>query len=791
MSKISLTDLSNLQNENTAIAAINSNNAILEAAMDNTLSRDGTSPNQMSSTLDMNSNRIINLPNAIGLEEPVTLGQVDAVVQAVVEEGITIGTSPVFVSTAMQPVVGSTTLSGAATLLGVDYTTITDPGIDSTGTTASDTAFQAAVAAHSYLVIPKGSTVRLSQNFTIPSGKVIRIDNGGSLKVDSGKTITINGIVEAGQYWIFNGAGSVVGLRKVMDAWFGTHGRIFNANSTTSVAIGTGNKTFTVGAGLNIDVGKRVRAYASPLAVLSTANNGSGLVRVTLASTALFTTGGQIRISGVTGTTEANGLFTATVVDGSHVDLQGTTYANAYVSGGLVQPFGFFVEGPVVSYSGTTLVIGVDTTLGAGAITSWTIDANDSAALASMVACVQDDSSIVSDGGEIDITLRSGNLILGNTLVFSPSVLAQLRVTGAGTGLGGTSFFILPDHVGPSAIQIAGSNNDLLGLANFIFKGFFIANNYGSFCQIGLQVGCSNAQLQSTGAVNLIEDLAVSEFSYGFYIRNTRLVEFRRCLSDITTVTNGYAMIFDVDPTGGTTYNTGDIDVYGMRIVCTSNTGATSVALFNNASPATSPGLAAIHFHGGEFYRAATHIRINASNGAYIGDIVFDNYLQADGPAGDAVIIQATDTGTNISKVNFLNIWMDVEQTSGWTISQGTGSIIQDVMIMGCELNFNSGTAFLISGGTGIKIDHNRLLGANPGAGNPVARFSGNTTCCSFDSNTIVTTYPGGAANYFVQWDAGNDYFTCLGNNTGGYPGLTGVVNDLTSTSNKAIANNF
>lgn len=73
MTKITLTDLANLQNENTAVSAINSNNAILETAFDNTLSRDGTTPNQMGANLDMNSNHILNLPSPSSADEPVRL----------------------------------------------------------------------------------------------------------------------------------------------------------------------------------------------------------------------------------------------------------------------------------------------------------------------------------------------------------------------------------------------------------------------------------------------------------------------------------------------------------------------------------------------------------------------------------------------------------------------------------------------------------------------------------------------------------------------------------------------
>lgn len=73
MAKISLTDLANLQNETTAVNAINNNNAAIEAAVENTLSRDGTTPNQMNATLDMNSFQILNLPAPIGADSPLRL----------------------------------------------------------------------------------------------------------------------------------------------------------------------------------------------------------------------------------------------------------------------------------------------------------------------------------------------------------------------------------------------------------------------------------------------------------------------------------------------------------------------------------------------------------------------------------------------------------------------------------------------------------------------------------------------------------------------------------------------
>ena len=60
--KFTYTPLVNLNNQSSAIANINNNMAAIQTAMEKTLSRDGTSPNAMQSSLDMNGNHILNLP---------------------------------------------------------------------------------------------------------------------------------------------------------------------------------------------------------------------------------------------------------------------------------------------------------------------------------------------------------------------------------------------------------------------------------------------------------------------------------------------------------------------------------------------------------------------------------------------------------------------------------------------------------------------------------------------------------------------------------------------------------
>lgn len=64
------------------VAEINDELQKIQSAFQNALNRNfgQSSPNQMQSTLDMNSNPIINLPFAVSQSSPVTLGQVNALI---------------------------------------------------------------------------------------------------------------------------------------------------------------------------------------------------------------------------------------------------------------------------------------------------------------------------------------------------------------------------------------------------------------------------------------------------------------------------------------------------------------------------------------------------------------------------------------------------------------------------------------------------------------------------------------------------------------------------------------
>jgi hypothetical protein len=73
MSRLNLSSIASLQNEATALSSINGNFTQIQAIVDTLLSRLGTSPNAMDYLLDMNNNRIINLPEPSSEAEPVRL----------------------------------------------------------------------------------------------------------------------------------------------------------------------------------------------------------------------------------------------------------------------------------------------------------------------------------------------------------------------------------------------------------------------------------------------------------------------------------------------------------------------------------------------------------------------------------------------------------------------------------------------------------------------------------------------------------------------------------------------
>lgn len=87
MAKLNLTDITEASGFSTTV---NANNALIEAAIENTLSRDGTAPNFHDADVDMNSYQIHNLADGVALQDAVTVNQLTNGLQGVVVNSATL-----------------------------------------------------------------------------------------------------------------------------------------------------------------------------------------------------------------------------------------------------------------------------------------------------------------------------------------------------------------------------------------------------------------------------------------------------------------------------------------------------------------------------------------------------------------------------------------------------------------------------------------------------------------------------------------------------------------------------
>ncbi len=120
-------------------------------------------------------------------------------------------------------------------------------------------------------------------------------------------------------------SGLTTGDYKTISGVSGSFGDAGDANGTWEIEVNDGTTFDLVGSSV------------ANQNVTGTADNGSGAIRLTVVSTAAWTTGDKVVVADVGGTVEANGDFVVTVVDATHLDLDGTSFSNAWTSGGTVK----------------------------------------------------------------------------------------------------------------------------------------------------------------------------------------------------------------------------------------------------------------------------------------------------------------------------------------------------------------------------------------------------------------------------------------------------------------------
>lgn len=131
---------------------------------------------------------------------------------------------------------------------------------------------------------------------------------------------------------------------------------LFNVTSVAELPCYYGDITSNDALTMMVDTGS-----SAVLAATGMADNGSGLVRVTVASVGAMVTGQQVTITGTVGTVEANGTWTVTVVSATTFDLEGSVFANAWISGGSCDvPAVIYTSGGLCAIGSTTFIYGHD-----------------------------------------------------------------------------------------------------------------------------------------------------------------------------------------------------------------------------------------------------------------------------------------------------------------------------------------------------------------------------------------------------------------------------------------------
>lgn len=292
MSKVTLADVGTLTDVTTAQTVINTNSSAIVAGFDNTLSLDGAQPNTMGANLDMNSNRILNLPTPGSSFEPARLADIEALTG-----GGTITVNPLPTGGTTHQVLTkqsngnfdanwntvTTLFSVVNTIDGNTGTFTTGNGIDSSGQVIELTAARRTFPTHTKILSGSG-TYTTPANCLYIRGRMVGGGGGGSGSGLTGSTGIAGGsggntTFNAGAITALGGAGGN-GDSPGAGGSLGTGGTISLAGasggwgdkqSSNGAAGAGGNSVFGGGAGVSSNDSGNAMA-----AVTNTGGGGAG-----------------------------------------------------------------------------------------------------------------------------------------------------------------------------------------------------------------------------------------------------------------------------------------------------------------------------------------------------------------------------------------------------------------------------------------------------------------------------------------------------------------------------------
>lgn len=214
--------------------------------MENTLSRDGTSPNTMGANLDMNSNRILNLPAAASGTEPLRYMDVD--VFGSVDDAAASAAAAAASETAAAASASSASASATSATASASTASTAATNASTSASSASTSATNAASSASSASTSATIATTQATNAASSASSASTSATNAASSASSASTSATnASNSASAAATSATNAATSETNAAASAARLQGT--------STTSNSIGTGSKSFTTQSGKMFDAG--------------------------------------------------------------------------------------------------------------------------------------------------------------------------------------------------------------------------------------------------------------------------------------------------------------------------------------------------------------------------------------------------------------------------------------------------------------------------------------------------------------------------------------------------------
>ncbi|WP_312313172.1 ubiquitin-activating E1 FCCH domain-containing protein [Sphingobium yanoikuyae] len=179
----------------------------------------------------------------------------------------------------------------------------------------------------------------------------IYVEGGGGMENITGDGVRLeygSNFQAVGLYISTDGDGICVNQSETYGGEVVLDGMIIRAAGREGLRIGSGYMTVSGGHIVN---NGRIYVDVAKKDVLGAIDNGSGAIRITSNAHGM-NTGDLVLMQSVGGVPNANGQRTITVIDANTFDLQGTTFAGAYISGGKIFRLRIVVNNAVNNGSG-------------------------------------------------------------------------------------------------------------------------------------------------------------------------------------------------------------------------------------------------------------------------------------------------------------------------------------------------------------------------------------------------------------------------------------------------------